>query len=115
MNMGEPALGLLHRPGYQGKSACFAGTDGNLSGNGFIGRLKFHLGFFHQGNDFFRALSEPHAVFRQHGFPVGADKKFPAEFCLQIRHLPGKGGLGNVQNVGGVCHIFLTGDGKKIP
>ena len=29
--------------------------------------------------------------------------------------VPGKGGLGNVQNVGGVCHIFLTGDGEKIP
>ena len=60
-------------------------------------------------------MPETHAVFGQNGFAVGAYKKLPAEFCLQIRHLPGKGGLGNVQNVGGVCHIFLTGDGEKIP
>ena len=102
-SVGDP----MHGPG-------FSGTDPDAAGKVHVVFPDLFFGLVHQGQDFFCPLAQVHPFFRQGSAPVGPDKELFAQFLFQVRHLPGQGGLGDEQHIGGLGHVLFPGHRQKI-
>ena len=75
---------------------------------------EFRLGVLGQGNQLLRPFVQHLAGVRQGGFPLAPDQKRRAQFLLQVGHLPGQGGLGNVQQLCRMGNILFFGHHQKV-
>ena len=100
-------------PGKKGHAAGFAAADGNFAGQ-FLRAAEFLSGFVGQFHDFLgAALEKPPGVGK--GDPVlAAQKQLGSQLLLQLHQLPGKGGLGDMQQRRRLCDVFLLRHREKI-
>ena len=75
---------------------------------------EFRRGLCQQADDLLCPLAEKRALLRQGDAPFAAQEERLAQFLLQLLHLPGQGGLGDVQGLGGRGDGPCLGDGQKI-
>ena len=94
---------LLDRMGGSGDlpdPIGFAGADIDITADRFIRLGQFLFGSAHQVQNFFRPLSQQHAVLCERDFPVAPDHQLFAQLLLQFPELPGECGLCQVQGMG---------------
>ena len=67
-----------------------------------------------QRDDLIRALPEQQAVFREQHPAAGAQEQLSSERILQLRQLPGKRRLRQVQAVRGDRHVLVFRDREEV-
>ena len=116
----EPDLGIAglepaHRVGQQGHAVRLPAAEVDVPGGDQLGLPQLGLGFLHQGEDLVGPLAQQDAVFRQGDVPAAPDKQGFPDLLLQHHQLPGQGGLGEVEGLGGAGDALLPGHCEKIP
>ena len=94
---------LLNRVGNSGDlpdPIGLAGADVNIAADRLIRLSQFFFGSAHQIQNFFRPLSQQHAVLGECDFPVAPDHQLFAQLLLQLPELSGECGLGQMQGMG---------------
>ena len=96
------------------QAAGLAAADVDVPADGVLQGGELSLGLVHHGHDLLRPLAQQHP-FGGQVHPVAlADQQRPAQLLLQILHLAGEGGLGQVQKVGRPGDAALPGHGQEI-
>lgn len=109
--------GLLQRPGRFREEVDpygLSGADVDVSGQGLVLLREFLLGFPDQVQNLLRPLAQQYPLRGQGEAVASPDKEGMAQSGFQVPDLPGEGGLGDVEDVGGIGHAALSGDGEKI-
>ena len=110
------ALGA-HLPDHLGDGAeppRLAAADVDIPADRVLQRGELGLGLVHHGHDLLGPAAQQHP-FGGQVHPVAlADQQGAAEFLLQVLHLAGEGGLGQVQKVGRPGDAALPGHGQEI-
>jgi hypothetical protein len=100
--------------GNEEQAAGLAAADIHVSGNFRVYGAELSLCFIHHGNDLLRPFAQKHAG-RCQGYPVAApNQKLLPQLLLQVMDLPGKGGLGHMQQICRPCDRLLSGHRQKV-
>ena len=59
--------------------------------------------------------AQQHPLVGEHDVVAAAVKEPHAQFLLQLHHLPGKGGLGQMEHGRGLGDVLLPGHRQKVP
>ena len=96
------------RPGEHMHPLGLAGPDVYVPRHRLPGGGQLPGGLVRQGQDLLRPPAQQHPMLRQ-GDPPAPEEQGPANLRFQVHELPGQGGLGQVQGLGGGGDALLPG------
>ena len=86
---------------YHSHGLGLAAADVDIAVHHFIRRGQLGFRLFYQIDDFRSPLAQEHSILREGDPAASADQQLFAQFLLQVHQLPGQGGLGHMQGLGG--------------
>ena len=101
-------------PGDEAYGVGLAAADVDVTAQQLVRCLELRRGLFQQADDLLRPLAEKRTFLRQGDAPFAAQEKRLAQLFFQLLHLPGQGGLGHVQGLGGSGDGLCLRDRQKI-
>ena len=111
---GTALLEGLHLPGQIADAFGLGAADADVSAVQLVQRLKLLLGLVHHVQNVLGPLAEQHPLVGKADIVVAPDKELLAQLVFQVLQLPGQGGLGDVEPLGGVGDAALPGHLQKV-
>ena len=104
----------VDHPGDEANGLALPAPDVHIPADGVLHRGELGLGLVHHGHDLLSPLAQQHPLGGQIHPVAAAYQQGVPQAVLQVLDLPGQGGLGQVQVIGGPGDAALPGHRQKI-